>query len=709
MNQKDKKKQIQLQKKHRILSWIFAVAILLLTAISIEVRDVYADGDDTSASTEKTTDAGTEKSTSDGSTPVDSKLLKDDHGRIVFWEWKKVTTTNYKDLFKRKDGHFENGSFYPSMLVMHNSEMVPMGFISTYADKDHVFYGPDAFAYTTSFNTLGNGDKEKIDVIYNSLDERKTVGPKATQAFKKETSYYIMIDSDSRLLNDHKEVFQTDRFYTAGTPMGVLNLSPVNRGETSFFYGKEFYDYGISVPCTEVQIALTRGSAKGNSGDMYYNSIGRNQGVTDYFMVAPADSYESKIILRDHLEPLTTRFHSYTMVLNPTEEEGDPLDKRDYIPADNESSKMHSPDEKVDFSNDIGFYGLYAYKGEKDTDKWIMMSKEGWSFLGVKNGYLLNLSIGYFQVGTTYETEMVKRYLAATDPSIYNVFTWYIGTPHVFASIKGSGGDAESGAGGTTTVGKGEMLILQDTDYIDADGNKAKSEGVVLPEKSKIVIEEGGVLSIEGNFINNGQIINKGGTIIIKDGGCVSSFGLTDEGTIECCAAESGQSGDIIVMPGGKLYSVVDDTHLDYESLENRKYIKAAKRPGAPALTLTGGSSLINYGTFVTNYTKMDGSSKIENRKESLAYIGYTRKDNGELQYYAKVSKSGIDNIVPIEGSERQRKGGIQPIYVTKTFTEHSTTMREKGTVLTEPTATLINSIPDSISEVNANYKAPEY
>ena len=704
-----RKKKLQLHKKHGFLAMLTASAFLLTTVAAFEYRDVFADGDTTTASTENSTEKSTEKSTDDGSKDVTTNLLKDEHGRITFWEWNKVTTTNYLDLFKRKDGHFQNGSFYPSMLVMHDSEMNPTGFISTYADGDHIFYGPDTFAYTTSYQKLGNGDKDKINAIYNSLDERTTVGPKATQAFKKATSYYVMLDSDSTLLNDHKEVFETDKFYTSGTPMGVLNLSPVNRGEAHNFMGRGFYDDGVSVPYTEVQIALARGSAKGNSGDMYYNSIGQTEGVTDVFLVRPEDSSRDEILIRDRLEPLTTRFHSYSVVLDPTEEEGDPLDQRHYIPADNESAKMYSPDEKVDFSHDISFYGLYAYKGEKDTDKWIIWGPEGFSFLGVKNGYLLNLSIGYFQVGTTESKPMLYRYLSATDPSINNVFTWYIGTPHVFASIKGSGGDKVTGEGGTTTVGKGETLILKDTDYIDADGNNTKAEGVVLPEKSKIVIEEGGVLSIEGNFINNGQIINKGGTIIIKDGGTVSPFGITDEGTIECSTAASGQTGDIIVMPGGKLYALVNDSNIEFVSYADRKYVKGAAKTKPAALTLTGGCSLINYGTFVTNYTKMDGASKIENRKDAIAFVGYNRKDTSVLLHYSKVTKSGIDSLVPLEGSEKQSMGGIQSVYVTKNYDGRSTTVREKGTVLTDSTATLVSSIPSDIAAVNANYKTPEY
>ena len=693
----DKKRKIQLERRHRILSLSFAAAILLITAASSKIRDVYADG-------EATTGQSTEKSTDDG-TDVTTNLLKDEHGRIVFWEWNKVTTKNYKDLFTRREtDHANLGNFHPSMLVMHDSNMNPVGFVSTYADKDHVFYGPDEIDWASNFEKLGGGDQTKIDAIYQTLNQN-SAKRKTTDTFDKKLNRYVLLDSDSKLLNDHKELFSQDKFFTSGTPMGVLYFSPVNRGATCNFVGYSLWEEDFYVPYATMQVALARGSAKGNSGDMSYNSIGQNPATPDEFLVHPADVNDTRFVMRDNPEELMARFLSFVpgSSLGP--------DDNTWIPKSNVSSTQIGYDSKTDYSHDIGFFGMYAYKGEKDTDKWLMMSDEGWSYVCVKDGYLLDLNMSYLNHGMVMDNKLTvaKNILSATDPSIYNVYTWYIGTPHVFASVKGTGGDPETGAGGTTTVGKGETLILKDTSYKDASGNDAKSEGVVLPEGSKIIIEDGGVLSIEGNFINNGQIINRGGTIIIKDGGCVSPFGITDEGTIECSAAESGQSGDIIVMPGGRLYALVDNSHIDLNSAYDRKYFKGGTRPKPAAMTLTGGSSLINYGTLVTNYAKMDSSAKLENRKDALAFIGFNRTDTGALLYNSKVTKSKIDNIGPINGSLVLDKAGIRPIFVTTTVGDHSSISGEKGTVLTENTATLVFGIPEDSATVGAVYKRPEY
>jgi hypothetical protein len=184
---------------------------------------------------------------------------------------------------------------------------------------------------------------------------------------------------------------------------------------------------------------------------------------------------------------------------------------------------------------------------------------------------------------------------------------------------------------------------------------------------------------------------------------------MTDEGTIECGAAESGQSGDIIVMPGGRLYALVDDSHIEDEPQINSQYFKGANRRKSPALLLTGGSSLINYGTFVTNYTKMDNSGKIENRKEALALVGYQRTDTGELLYNSKVTKTGVANIAAYTDSFHQIGGGIQPVYVTRNVDGRTSTTTSKGTVLTESTANLILSASESVAQAHAYYKTPEY
>ena len=72
----DKKRKIQLERRHRNLSLSFAAAILLITVASPKIRDVYADG-------EATTGQSTEKSTDDG-TDVTTNLLKDEHGRKIW-------------------------------------------------------------------------------------------------------------------------------------------------------------------------------------------------------------------------------------------------------------------------------------------------------------------------------------------------------------------------------------------------------------------------------------------------------------------------------------------------------------------------------------------------------------------------------------------------------------------------------------------------
>jgi len=705
-----KERRIQFHRKHRILSWLFVLAFFMLMIKSPELRVAYADEATTTAAGEAATEKSSDSDVKDAST----NILKDEHGRIVFWEWKKVTTNNYLKLFERGNTHYYGGTFYPSMLVMHDSNMNPVGFISTYADKEHIFYGPKELTEAADFNRLGNGDQTKIDAIYKMLDEGsgKKGWLKVTQTFNKDISSYIVLDSDSQLLNDNKELFSQDSFITSGSSMGVLYMSPVNRGKNSNLMGESLGDYGIAVPRASMQIALSRGSAKGNSGDMSFNSIGQNPTTPDYFLVKPLDAADNRIVLRNKMEELTTVIQGGR---------GSQLsdDERDWVPKSNESSGQHNVGEKVDYSRDITFYGMYAYKGAEDTDKWVMLSDDGFGLLAVKNGYLLNLSVTVLgdmvDGGRTPKeaiAKMVKNFLSETNPAFCHVFSWYIGEPHVFASIKGEGGNAESGVGGTTTIGKGETLVLKDTSYIDASGNSVNSEGVVLPEGSRIVIEEGGVLSVQGNFINNGKIINKGGTIIIKDGGCISPYGVTKEGTIECCGAANGLGGALIIMPGGKLFSLVDDSRLD--SVEKNpamaRVMKRGARQGEAALTMTGGSSLINYGTFVTNMTRLDNSSRLENRKNASAFLGFNRDSTTVLLYKSReYNKVSMEHIVRVPDQTRRNNSGILATEIYKNQDLNMKVETLKGTVYTESTANEQLSMPISIALKRANYEKPEY
>ena len=55
-----RKKKLQLHKKHGFLAMLTASAFLLTTVAAFEYRDVFADGDTTTASTENSTEKSTE-------------------------------------------------------------------------------------------------------------------------------------------------------------------------------------------------------------------------------------------------------------------------------------------------------------------------------------------------------------------------------------------------------------------------------------------------------------------------------------------------------------------------------------------------------------------------------------------------------------------------------------------------------------------------
>ena len=110
-----------------------------------------------------------------------------------------------------------------------------------------------------------------------------------------------------------------------------------------------------------------------------------------------------------------------------------------------------------------------------------------------------------------------------------------------------------------TTISSGQILSISPSDYVDSKGNIQSQNGVMLPNGKTLTVEKGGVLSISGDFINNGTIINKGGTILVQKGGNIYPFrsGSTPSkngcGTLKCLA------GDIIIKQGGAIYAGMND------------------------------------------------------------------------------------------------------------------------------------------------------
>ena len=181
-------------------------------------------------------------------------------------------------------------------------------------------------------------------------------------------------------------------------------------------------------------------------------------------------------------------------------------------------------------------------------------------------------------------------------------FMWYVGTPHVFTAID------------TQTINSGDFAPFKTGDFQNGDSKADFSEGVMLPEDNVLTVD-GGVVSIECNFINNGKIVVKnGGTLIIKKGGTISPYTKDSIGTIEC------DNGSIIVMEGATVYAIKDSA--------------------VTTIKLTTGASYINYGTTFFTTVAIDKGSKLENRKKGVLVAGMIRKDQLAFLYESPPDKS---------------------------------------------------------------------
>ncbi len=189
-------------------------------------------------------------------------------------------------------------------------------------------------------------------------------------------------------------------------------------------------------------------------------------------------------------------------------------------------------------------------------------------------------------------------------PSAHYQYIPYIGTPHFMTSLE------------SQTIDEGKLLPLEPGAFVDNDSMAAASDGIILPKGQTLTID-GGTVSVGTNFINNGQIVVKnGGTLIVKKGGCISPYTKNNEGegTIKC------DGGSVIIMEGARVYGFINGNENKYST------------SNAPIL-LTGGGTLVNYGTLVSTYMVVGKGSKIENRKNGKIQLGYNRVDMLEMMY----------------------------------------------------------------------------
>ncbi|SEF71746.1 hypothetical protein SAMN04487934_102252 [Eubacterium ruminantium] len=562
----------------------FSAALFTVAALGSGAGTVYADPT-TETATSGGSSSGTE-TTEEGK--VETKILNDDHGRISFWEWERLDETNMEALFG-------DGKFHPCMFqydetlryLEGGTSIRPM-FVSTYADNEHIYLPrePVNAGWYDHFDRLVDVAGDQYTEMINRLFGTNVPyhGDPFYYAFDQYENFFIKMDKDG-MANDTMKgisdwIYDEDgklkkKFYTTGGCMGVLHVK-----------AKEMSNGNIY----EAQIGITDGSAKGNPADMSYLGMGE-RGTTDHiYLMYNKSSGEKESVLQ-----LT---NSYNFVDN--------LDEVKY--SGHKLQILQTGANANDYTYNIK--GSYSNGNRVAT-------------LGIMNGWMIPVDQSYtYMPKASYRNQFEE--ICATR------FRVWVGTQHVFASIKGEGGDEETGVGGVTSIDEGSMLIVGDATYTDQNGKPAQAEGVLLPEGSKIVIEKGGVLAIEGNFINKGKIVNNGGVILVKDGGCISPYMDTDEGTITM------NGGDMIIMPGGKVYAMAQKGQY----LSNWKGQRASYTDTTyyqDYITLADCSNIINYGTVVATRATVSKDSKIENRRGGTAIFGAAVTDSSILLWKFKI------------------------------------------------------------------------
>lgn len=223
----------------------------------------------------------------------------------------------------------------------------------------------------------------------------------------------------------------------------------------------------------------------------------------------------------------------------------------------------------------------------------------------------------------------------------------FYGKEYIFSAFKGETNEAGLD-GRPTTVISGIRTVGGNT-YVDENGGVIETEGEILCEGNTLVVPEGAVLAVDGNFVNNGRIEINGGTLIVKEGGTISQIGNTAEGSIVCNQGDSGEAGQIIVMPGAKILCTAYINSNNVADYTNRA-IKASGNSGytntmQPGLIMNAGSSLVNYGTVCCSSMVIDSKATIECRSGSEMKTGYCNKD--EIFFFAKAENymDGLETI----------------------------------------------------------------
>ena len=160
-------------------------------------------------------------------------------------------------------------------------------------------------------------------------------------------------------------------------------------------------------------------------------------------------------------------------------------------------------------------------------------------------------------------------------------------------------------------IGTARTYNVINTDYTVQKGQLLNLDGDIRIGAGKtITVEEGAVLSINGNIFNNGHIYNKGGTILVQSNGCIQSYLPEDKNDYGGIGLDGG---DLVIRAGGRVMTGVT-TYDD--------------RWGN-GLKLQNGASIVNQGTLITSSNiSVNEDCVVENRKDGAILVGYAMKEN---------------------------------------------------------------------------------
>ena len=544
----------KIYKRNRKLALILALFLCFsLCNIVSQGNTVFASQDST-----ETSDPGTsDPETTDPQTgyqfaggaeeEIQNNILSPSTSVISFWEWEKLSKSNYERLLK-------DGKFHAALFTIAGSNTNQ--FLSTYADENHIF---------TSRNTMEwggvdtNFQLKSLRDLYGLNDWGAAIG-KAIGShggdFDQYRSIYIKADDmgKNKIPTDYPNKF----FSSNGGCMGCLWIK-LDSDTQSYSLGVK-----MTLITAKCQVAMTRGSAYGNSKDTSYLSIGTglNQ-KEDFFLYC--QRYEGDD--GEHYEPVQALRHT---VIND-------------LPDQDCWTLFLGEDSNYGYFQQVALANFRKNEGWHPGDD----NDKDYTFLTYAGGYILPIIEDH------------------GGNEIYDCL--YIGTPHNFTALE------------THTIPAEKLEPISNNTFLDTSNDISNFEGGILPKGQKITVE--GTLVVSGNLINNGTIdIKKGGTLLIKDGGCISPYMKDAEGVI------INNGGNIIIMEGGSCYCCYSEGNSNYTDY-------------CP-LKMTNGGTIINYGTLSVSSSQIATGCKIENRKDGSFYCGYNRKDINTMFYTA-----GTDNL----------------------------------------------------------------